>query len=969
MASTDNNTQYPANEIMITGNSGTVTASGSMVIVPATGNIGVGTTTPLTGFDVNVAAGFRQGLTIANGAVVSGSVNQSGGNVGIGTASSLGVTNVFAVYGTTNHVGNIVLQNASGQSGIFFADGSFQTTAGGSGGGGAYSNVNVASYLSGPVLVGNLYIGNSTASTSTVTGALIMNGGAGIAGNINVGGAQNNFNGNLNITTGNLNFTGLGQRITGDFTNATLASRVMIQTSTTNSFTVVSLIPNGSITSGAAATQLSLEDSSSIATGNGSVASVQMAQNTAMRLVSAIRGTGTYLPMAFLTSGSEQMRITTNGNLQVGATTQTVNPTATVVANNINGGGAEYVNNNNGGGNVSALSGGGLAWSTFTGTVGAEVTTERMRLDTNGNLIVRGAVGIGTSTAAGISTTSLSSNLYVWGNVIIANSATTSSAIIFPNGQTLSTGVFGPAGTIQVAGAGNSFTGDSSNFFWDNSNKRLGIGTATPAYQLSLFGTDYVLFNSRPGNAARQEITVGNVVSYGAVLGYDPSIPQSIGYLRRGDSAATSPAIAWSYVSTNYRVGINAVTQPQNAMEINGSLVIGNNYVGTAPLTNANGASIQGAVGIGTFTPSANLNNPLTIFANTGGGIELASGGAGGGGNIVALTSGGLKFSNFTGAIGSEIYTESMRNNSNGDLLVGITTPSAQLNKEVTIYGSSGIYSGVVMQNTTSGTGRNGLALYSAGPAGALGTWSNGSLTIFANNNSNQLFINTDSNVAVGTTTTTYGKFTVQRIPGASTSSDIVSSDGTQYTYINSNWASGSYNPYVQPGDHGIIFHNGSTETGQFVISQWSSIAKGLRINTSGNVTMANNLTVTGEVYAYYSDQRLKDNIEPISNAINIINSISGVYYNANDLAVELLREDKTARKVGVLAQEIQAVMPEVVRQAPFDIAPDGSSISGENYQTVQYDKLVPLLIQAVKEQSAKIAELEQRIRILEQNQ
>ena len=60
--------------------------------------------------------------------------------------------------------------------------------------------------------------------------------------------------------------------------------------------------------------------------------------------------------------------------------------------------------------------------------------------------------------------------------------------------------------------------------------------------------------------------------------------------------------------------------------------------------------------------------------------------------------------------------------------------------------------------------------------------------------------------------------------------------------------------------------------------------------------------------------------------------------------------------------------MPEVVRQAPFDIAADGSSISGENYQTVQYDKLVPLLIQAVKEQSVKIAKLEKRIAVLERD-
>ena len=63
----------------------------------------------------------------------------------------------------------------------------------------SYGNTNVASYLSGPVVIGNLTITNTTASTSTTTGSEINFGGAGIAGNINVGGQQNNFSGNVLI--------------------------------------------------------------------------------------------------------------------------------------------------------------------------------------------------------------------------------------------------------------------------------------------------------------------------------------------------------------------------------------------------------------------------------------------------------------------------------------------------------------------------------------------------------------------------------------------------------------------------------------------------------------------------------------------------------------------------------------------------------------------------------------------------
>ena len=901
---------------MITGNSGTVTASGSMVIVPATGNVGINTTNPQFGFDVNVSANFRQTVTAA-------------GNVGIGTTSSVGISNVLSVYGTAQLHGNLVIGNiAAGGAGIYFADGTFQNTAGG---GGGYSNLNTASYLSGPVLIGNLYIGNNTISTSTSTGALIMNGGAGIGGNIYAG-------------------------------------------------------------------------------GNVVAASLQPTS-------ASVPPVGVYLPsgntLGFTTAAAERARFSSQGNLLIGSNVAPSGSNATVVVQGLgsNGGGIEISGGTAGGGNIYGINGGGLVFGTYIGPVGTEIYSERARIDANGNVIIRGSVGIGTSTAAGITTPTAGSNLYVWGNIIIANTATTSSALIFPNNTSLSGGVFGPSGTIQVAGVGNSFTGDSSNFFWDNNNKRLGIGTGTPSYQFSLYGTDYVLFNSRPGNSARQEITVGNVVSYGAVLGYDPTIPQSIGYLRRGDSAATSPAIAWSYVSSNYRVGINAVTQPQNAMEINGGLVIGNNYVGFAAQTNANGASIQGTVGIGTFTPQS-TNTQLTLFNATAAGIELATGGATpGGANIIGITGGGLTVSTFTGGVGTETYAERMRIDSGGNVMIGTTNRpynfdtvgpkllvngagiagSAQIVRNTTV----GVSGALLELSATRGTDVNSYTILQTndGIGATIFTGTDGtqflqcaSVTaqvdaspaanslptrlVFATNGGStaateRMRITNAGNINMGTTTSV-GYLTLQRGGSASSAPDIATGDGTQSTYINSNWASGSYNPYVQAGDHGIIFHNGSTETGQFVISQWSSIAKGLRINTSGNVAMANNLTVTGEVYAYYSDRRLKDNIEPISNAINIINSISGVYYNANDLAVELLREDKTARKVGVLAQEIQAVMPEVVRQAPFDIAADGSSISGENYQTVQYDKLVPLLIQAVKEQTTKIAELEARITLLE---
>ncbi len=69
-------------------------------------------------------------------------------------------------------------------------------------------------------------------------------------------------------------------------------------------------------------------------------------------------------------------------------------------------------------------------------------------------------------------------------------------------------------------------------------------------------------------------------------------------------------------------------------------------------------------------------------------------------------------------------------------------------------------------------------------------------------------------------------------------------------------------------------------------------------------------------------------------------------------------------------AQEVQATFPQLVKLAPFDIGTDFSdeqnprqfSKSGENYLTLDYNRLVPVLVQAIKEQQAKIEELESRI-------
>jgi hypothetical protein len=104
------------------------------------------------------------------------------------------------------------------------------------------------------------------------------------------------------------------------------------------------------------------------------------------------------------------------------------------------------------------------------------------------------------------------------------------------------------------------------------------------------------------------------------------------------------------------------------------------------------------------------------------------------------------------------------------------------------------------------------------------------------------------------------------------------------------------------------------------------------------------------DVIAYYSDRRLKTNIREIDNAIDKVMKLGGYYYNPNDLAVELKATNNQDERVGVMAQEVMEVLPHAVKDAPFDRT--------GTYKTVQYEKLVPLLIQAIKEQQTQIEEL-----------
>lgn len=127
------------------------------------------------------------------------------------------------------------------------------------------------------------------------------------------------------------------------------------------------------------------------------------------------------------------------------------------------------------------------------------------------------------------------------------------------------------------------------------------------------------------------------------------------------------------------------------------------------------------------------------------------------------------------------------------------------------------------------------------------------------------------------------------------------------------------------------------------------SISNSLGVGTAPSGT-AGEIRATNNVVAFFSDDRLKTRLGTIENALDKVDQLTGFYYEPNEVAQSL--GYKVKRNVGVSAQDVEKIMPEIIESAPID----------DKYMTVMYDKLTPLLIQAVKELRAEVNSMKENI-------
>ena len=543
--------------------------------------------------------------------------------------------------------------------------------------------------------------------------------------------------------------------------------------------------------------------------------------------------------------------------------------------------------------------------------------------------------GTGASTESGARTNlgvAIGSNVQAWDAQLddIAGLATTDSNIIVGNGTNwvaesgatarTSLGVpandgTGATGTWSISISGNAATatdgvvttGSYADPSWITSlddGKVLPTMTGNSGNYLTTDGTNssWAAVPS-PNNGTLSLSTSGNGLSGSATFTADQAGGSTFTVTSNATNANTANAIVSRDASGNFNAGTITAALSGNASGLSSTLAVTSGGTGQTTYTNGQllignttGSTLtKAALTAGTGITVTNGSGAITIAATNNGTVTSVTGTA------PVVSSGGA-----TPAISMAAATTSV----NGYLT---STDWNTFNNKTTNTGTvTSIIAGTYLTGGTITT--------------------TGTLAVDATN------LNTASKVVARDASGNFSAGTITAaLSGNATTSSSTSGNAASATVLQT---ARTINGTSFNGSADITITAAATN----VNTQLASLGVGTAASgTAGEIRATNNVT------AYYSDDRLKTRGINIQNALDKVVSLNGFHYQANEVANALGYVSKP--EVGVSAQEVQAVLPEVVVPAPID----------DKYLTVHYDKLVPLLIEAIKELKAEVNELKSR--------